>query len=175
MKTLFLSTSDIVGGAARATHWLAKGLRSIGQEVSLIAQQKSGDSSWASIPKKGRIGSIVDQFRPRLDTLALRLYPRRSSTHWSLNLLHNSKLISAISEVKPDIINFHWIGDGFLPISEFRHFEAPLVWSLYDMWSFTGGCHYDDFCGKFVNKCGRCPQLDSHGPDISSLIWTKKK
>jgi glycosyltransferase involved in cell wall biosynthesis len=77
--------------------------------------------------------------------------------------------------LNPDIINLHWIGGGFLPISQFSQLTVPIVWSLYDMWPFTGGCHYDDFCGNFLSSCGNCHHLDSHRSDISSLIFAKKK
>ncbi len=174
MKTLFISTSDIVGGAARATYWLAKGLRSIGQDLSMCVQQKSGDFPWVWKTKKNKFGAFSDLIRPELDTFPLRYYANRKRVQWSLNLLPNSKLTSAINALNPDIINLHWVGGGFLPISQFRHLNAPIVWSLYDMWSFTGGCHYDDSCGKFVDSCGSCPQLDSHLGDVSSYIHGKK-
>lgn len=175
MKTLFLSTSDIEGGAARATYWLAKGLRNNGQDVSMCVQRKTGDFPWVWTIKKNNMAKVSGLVRPQLDNLPLSFYPNRKRTQWSLNLLPNFKLVSAVSELKPDIINLHWVGGGFLPISQFCHLNVPIVWSLYDMWSFTGGCHYDDACGRFVNSCGNCPQLDSRRSDISSLIIAKKK
>lgn len=175
MKTLFLSTSDIEGGAARATYWLAKGLRNNGQDVSMCVQRKKGDFPWVWSVNKNYIGKISGLVRPQIDTFPLGFYPNRKRTQWSLNLLPNFKLMPAVSKLDPDIINLHWVGGSFLPISQFRHLNAPVVWSLYDMWPFTGGCHYDDSCGRFVNSCGNCPQLDSHRSDISSLIIGAKK
>jgi glycosyltransferase involved in cell wall biosynthesis len=175
LKTLFLSTSDIIGGAARATYWLAKGLRNNGQDVTICVQRKSGDFSWVWKVKNNKIGKASALVRSQLDLLPLSFYRNRKPTTWSLNLLPNSELITSIVEYKPDIINLHWIGAGFLPISQFRKFKVPIVWSLYDMWSFTGGCHYSDFCEGFVDSCGSCPQLRSQKRDLSSLIWALKK
>jgi glycosyltransferase involved in cell wall biosynthesis len=175
MKTLFLSTNDMVGGAARATYWLAKGLRNIGQEVSMCVQQKSGDHSWIWVPEKSKIDRKLDLIRPTLETFPLKIYPKRMGTPWSLNLLPNANLISSTSSFKPEIINLHWVGGGFLPISQFHSLTAPIVWSLYDMWAFTGGCHYDEFCGRFSGVCGSCPQLKSDSNDISQYILKKKK
>lgn len=42
------------------------------------------------------------------------------------------------------------------------------------MWPFTGGCHYDNFCDRFTGACGNCPQLNSKGRDISSLVLYNK-
>jgi glycosyltransferase involved in cell wall biosynthesis len=41
---------------------------------------------------------------------------------------------------------------------------------------FTGGCHYDAGCGRFVEQCGGCPQLGStRDRDLSRDIWERKK
>ena len=175
MKTLFLSTADIVGGAARATYWLGLGLRSIGQDVSMCVQKKSGDYFWVWSPTKNKFQKNIENFRTTIDSSPLRFYRDRKKGQWSLNLYPNPELITGVLKFRPDIINLHWVGDGFLPISQFRNLPTPVVWSLYDMWSFTGGCHYDDFCGRYTNSCGHCPQLNSKGPDISQLIWRKKR
>ena len=174
MNTLFLSTSDTNGGAARATHWLAKGLKDIGQDVSMLVQSKAGDASWVDEVAKGRVEKYMDLVRPQLDNLPFLFYPNKTNNPWSLNLIPNSKLTSSISKIRPDIINLHWIGNGFLPIADFNKLKAPIIWSLYDMWAFSGGCHYDDSCGRFVHSCGSCPQLASKKNDISSFIYSKK-
>lgn len=168
MKTLFISTSDIAGGAARATYWLAKGLRNSGEDLSMCVQRKSGDFSWV-----WRVNDN-NSVRRKLDALPLLFYKNRKPTTWSLNLLPNSDLINSVIKFKPDIINLHWVGAGFLPISQFGKFDVPIIWSLYDMWPFTGGCHYDESCGRFVDACGTCPQLNSGVNDLSSFILAKK-
>ncbi|MGA1840854.1 MAG: glycosyltransferase [bacterium] len=76
-----------------------------------------------------------------------------------------------------DIINLHWVS-GF--IDYFSFFETisdkvPVVWTFHDMNAFTGGCHYDFDCGKFISGCGACPQLGSNkNSDISRQIWQRK-
>ncbi len=41
---------------------------------------------------------------------------------------------------------------------------------------FTGGCHYDEDCGRFVECCGECPQLGSKDVhDLSRQIWRRKR
>ena len=40
---------------------------------------------------------------------------------------------------------------------------------------FTGGCHYDEGCGRFAVGCGKCPQLGSKSDyDLSRRIWKRK-
>jgi glycosyltransferase involved in cell wall biosynthesis len=174
MKTLFLSSSDLSGGAARAAHWLARGLVNNGEELSVCVQEKTGTNPRVWQVKKSNAGKFLDMIRPHLDVLPLSFYPLRKKGPWSLNWMPNSKLRSAICELNPDIINLHWVGGGFVPISLLSLINKPIVWSLYDMWPFTGGCHYDNSCGKFVDSCGSCPQLISGHRDLSSRIHAKK-
>jgi glycosyltransferase involved in cell wall biosynthesis len=49
------------------------------------------------------------------------------------------------------------------------------VWRLADMGAMTGGCHYDNGCGKFTARCGACPVLGSNREDdLSRQIWLRK-
>ena len=44
------------------------------------------------------------------------------------------------------------------------------------MWAFTGGCHYDEECGKFKSACGACPVLgSSKSKDLSAKILQRKQ
>ena len=175
MKIQFLSTSSNIGGAARATYWLAKGLRVIGEDVSMLVRTKTVDSFWVSEIQRSNVSKFVEFARVRLNEMPLRLYSSTERSTWSLNLVPDKKLGTEILKIKPEIVNLHWVGGGFLPISHLRQINAPIVWSLYDMWPFTGGCHYDNSCGRFTDQCGNCPQLDSKKIDLSSLILNRKK
>lgn len=63
-----------------------------------------------------------------------------------------------------DIINLHWINGGGLSYRSLKRLSKlnkPIVWTLHDMWPFTGGCHYDEECGKYKEICGKCKVLNS--------------
>jgi glycosyltransferase involved in cell wall biosynthesis len=175
MKTLFISTADVVGGAARATYWLAKGLRANGTDVAMTVQRKTSDFSWVSKIANSKYEKYFDTLRTPLDTLPLSLYSNRTNAPWSLNITPNRKLLNTINNSNADIANLHWVGDGFLPISQLRNIRLPIVWSLYDMWPFTGGCHYDNNCKRYLDSCGKCPQLSSNGYDVSSFVHSHKQ
>lgn len=40
-----------------------------------------------------------------------------------------------------------------------RRYDARVLWSLMDMASFTGGCHYAWDCQHYQIACGNCPAL----------------
>ena len=43
---------------------------------------------------------------------------------------------------KADIIHIHWLGQGFINIKSLSKINKPVVWTMRDMWAFTGGSHY---------------------------------
>ena len=77
-----------------------------------------------------------------------------------------------------EVINLHWVA-GFIDYFDFLSKvpqQTPVVWTLHDMNPFTGGCHYDEDCGKFMAACGACPQLGSgDDTDLSRQVWQRKR
>ena len=41
-----------------------------------------------------------------------------------------------------DIIHIHWLGQGFINLKSLKKVNKPIVWTMRDMWPFTGGSHY---------------------------------
>lgn len=80
-----------------------------------------------------------------------------------------------VAQLKPDIVNMHWVCNGFLKVETLPKLNKPLVWTLQDMWPFTGGCHYAETCDGYQDTCGKCPQLNSQKEtDLSRKIWQRK-
>lgn len=74
-----------------------------------------------------------------------------------------------------DVIILHWI-NSFLTPKEIRKLAAlnkPIIWILHDMWLFTGGCHYDGYCGEYKNRCINCC-LSKRGVSQKNLEEKKK-
>jgi glycosyltransferase involved in cell wall biosynthesis len=81
-----------------------------------------------------------------------------------------------IRAMAPDLLHLHWVGNGFIPIAALPRFGLPVVWTMHDMWPFTGGCHYADDCRRFTDACGHCPRLRSaRNHDLSRRILAAKK
>ena len=74
------------------------------------------------------------------------------------------------------IIHIHWANHGFIDIKEIKLWNKPVVWTIRDMWPFTGGCHHSFDCEKYRSNCGSCPVLGSNkDPDLSSMVLKRKK
>ena len=83
-----------------------------------------------------------------------------------------------MEELPPhNIINVHWTAGFVDQPALFRKLPShtPVVVTMHDMNPFTGGCHYDMECGRFIEKCGKCPQLRStYDCDFSRGVWNRK-
>ena len=111
----------------------------------------------------------------RIDDYVTRRFKTDPYVRFSLGYT-SSQVLKEIERINPDIINLHWINKGFVSIERLSYFKRPIVWTLHDMWAFTGGCHYDGGCGKFSHVCGACPVLNStRAKDLSHWIYQRKK
>ncbi|MEH1830571.1 MAG: glycosyltransferase family 4 protein [Nostoc sp.] len=162
-------------GDARAAYRLHQGLLKLGINSQMLVQDKKiDDPTVIAYPKK--LGQIISKVRPSLDALPLKLYghSKRNPIYMRLQWLPNN-LTSQIATLNPDIINLHWICDGFVPIEALARFNKPIVWTFHDLWSFTGGCCYSKGCDRYTKSCGNCPLLGSNQAfDLSSWVWKRK-
>ena len=174
MKTLLVSTSDLNGGAARAAYRLHIALRESGIESFMLVFDKRSDDEHV-ISARHRVVRAEKFVYNRIDDYVTRPYKTDPYVRFSLGYT-SSQLLREIERIDPDIINLHWISKGFISIERLSHLRRPLVWTLHDMWAFTGGCHYDGGCGKFTQTCGACPILNStRTKDLSYWIYQRKK
>ena len=71
-----------------------------------------------------------------------------------------------------EILHLHWVV-GFFGGHRLRSLLTAnnCVWTLHDMWPFTGGCHHSIECEGFMVECSNCPQVRSvfHGAVENSL------
>ena len=174
MNVLILNTFDNQGGAAIATYRLHRGLRSLGINSHLLVQFKKTDD-YTVIGPVTKWQKVLAIFRPYLDGVATYFYSKHQKVLFS-SAWFPEKLTSKVVKLKPDIVHLFWVNGGFIRIETLKKFKQPIVWTLHDMWPFTGGCHYDDECGKFQQSCGNCPVLNSgHERDLSRRIWERKR
>ena len=61
--------------------------------------------------------------------------------------------ITKIEEYKnADIIHFHWLNQGFISLKSLSKIKKPTVWTMRDMWVFTGGSHYSMDFERYENS-----------------------
>lgn len=179
MKILHLSSSDINGGAARAAFRLHKGLIQAGVDSQMFVRDKHSDDKSVkrySYPKGfSKVGYRYSRY---VIENGFKKYQFSRPSGFEVFSDDRSALKEGFYDQLPeaDIYHLHWIS-GFLDLpSFFRNVSKPVVWTLHDMFPFTGGCHYNSGCQNYLNSCHNCPQLGSKSEnDLSRQIWMRKQ
>lgn len=178
MKVLTVSATDYIGGAGIAAYRLHRGLLQAKIEAQMLVLRKvTADATVQrlalGLDRWGRLQRRVAAHRHRRQ---LERSPRRAgSGYWSLNL-YDYPLAAVINARRADLVHLHWIGDNLLSIPQLARIEAPIVWTLHDMWAFSGGCHSADDCHRYRTGCGSCPQLQAAtADDISARVCERKR
>ena len=174
MKVLLLSTSDLNGGAARAAYRLHHALREGGVASYMLVFNKLSDDEHV-VSADYRVARAEKFLYNRIDDYVTRRLKTDPYVRFSLGYT-SSQVLKEVERINPDVINLHWINKGFVSIERLPQFNRPVVWTLHDMWAFTGGCHYDMGCGKYERTCGACPVLNStRNKDLSYWVYQRKK
>ena len=168
-----LSQSDAGGGAAVAARRLQQGLQDLGVDAEMLVRRKSLEDE--SVMTTARwAGTFVDRVRFALDKVPLLGYPGRDGTPFSPQWLPDG-LNRRIEHFRPNILNIHWIGHGYLHPATLTRLGVAIVWTLHDVWPFSGGCHVNLGCTGYEGRCGACPRLGStKDEDLSRMGWRRK-
>jgi glycosyltransferase involved in cell wall biosynthesis len=154
MNVVQVNSTDVRGGAGVAGYRLHQALLGAGADSRILVGSKTADD-------------------PRVDQIAQRRGPfgkvARRVAVWSG--VNDAALPGTAAAVlrhpwvrSADILQFHNLHGGYFnyravaAVTRFR----PAVWTLHDMWAFTGHCIYSFDCERWRTGCGGCPDLASY-------------
>ncbi len=156
MNILQISSNAITGGAARVMYRLHHGFRKRGHHATIFAQ-------WREIDEENIycIGQIDDRSRSanRIARVAARIADKAIG---ETRFYHaTSRILDSALFKSADVIQFHNLHGGFFNYKIISEFAAskPIVWTLHDMWAFTGHCAYAYDCMRWQTGCHTCPQI----------------
>ena len=180
MRVVHINRSDVVGGASVAASRIVEALRAQNIDASMLVAEKSGDSSWAHPVAQSSINKTLLKSRFLWDVAGFMGHEKSRLTRFAFSLAAAGFDLSKLSLVQEaDIIHLHWFNQGFLSLKglgKLLQLGKPVVWTLHDMWGFTGGCHYSGECERFTGACGHCAAIrDPSANDISSIQHQRKK
>ena len=95
-----------------------------------------------------------------------------------LNFVFKTSIKGIYKNLSPQIINLHnihgAISSGWLfKLLKYSAEAAPVVWTLHDMWSFTGRCAFNYGCDKYLVLCDdSCPTPYEY-PPLNPLLISK--
>lgn len=175
MRIAFLSTFDSRGGAARAAFRLFSGVsRHTGIETVFVVREKRTGHPRV-VEDHSRLTTLWGDRTTAYDLQGLRRHhPDRMIGPYSVNRLLDS-VHETVLKSCPDLVHLHWPHAGFLRIESLLRLGLPIIWTIHDMWAFTGVCHYSDGCQRYQDGCGLCPLLGSRErEDISARTFFRK-
>lgn len=169
MKVLHVTTID-VGGAYKAALRLHEGLTRIGVQSQILLRTKTNKKNVGVEVFSNKLSAIISKAKNGWNLLQADGEIARDVL--GTDISQNAHVQAA------DVIILHWI-NSFLTVRQFERLatlQKPIIWFLHDMWLFTGGCHYDGYCGRYEHSCGNCPLVSKSGDrDISRRNFSDKE
>lgn len=177
MKILHISSGGIHEGASRGALFLHEALIELGFNSKFICTDSSLKHDNIFSINASNFRYYFLKFINKLNNFLLFiLYPNKSKVIFSLSLF-GYDITKHPEYADSDIIHLHWI-NGALGLFDISKIEKPIIWTIRDMWPFTGGCHVGAIfnCNQYINACGKCPQLNSKVTfDVSRILILLKK
>jgi len=171
-KILHLNFSDD-GGAAIAVMRIHNALKKNGLESKVLVAEKLNKNEDVFCNQSSFDRFIWNQKKKISRNLKFLFKSKNKSTH-TISFF-NSNILNQINNFDPDIINIHWIGNEFLSLKQISKIKKPIIWTLHDMWLYTGAEHYttDKRYIYGYNKDNR--DAYENGFDINRWVWNRKK
>ena len=177
MNILHLSIYDRLGGACIAGYRQHQALRRAGVDSQMFVRYKVTNDLFVHEFHP----SPAWQFRfPRIWRRVVREWrnehARLRGEMFSAQSEHGDDLLQYLPQA--DIVNIQFAWD-FLDYPSFFSSlpeEVPIVVTMHEMGSFTGGCSYAESCLGFLDRCGNCPKLGRSGEgDLSRSGWIERR
>jgi glycosyltransferase involved in cell wall biosynthesis len=179
LKIVIVNKSATGGGAAVAATRLYTALSFAGANVNMLVEAPVSEKKPINSLSQGRISRIKALSRFIKERLYFLPFEKNKAIRYAFSPAFSGVNISTHPLIQEaDIIHLHWVNQGFLSLKNLHQLfqlNKPVIWTMHDMWPFTGGCHYAGDCNHYINQCGQCAFVKrSHDKDLSFRIHQKK-
>lgn len=177
MKVLIVNTSERTGGAAVAARRLMEALKNNGVKAKMLVRDKTTEN----INVVQQPNAFLRKWNFLRERLSIFLRNGFNREHlFDVSIANTGQDITSLPEFdEAKVIHIHWTNQGMLSVKDIEKILKSgkrVVWTMHDMWAFTGICHYTGSCDKYKTECGQCPQIFSNrDKDLSTKIFRKKK
>lgn len=187
MNILEINTVDFRGGAAQVMYNLKSALKKKGNKVSIFSASKTSKDDDVFLINKQIIGGQLSKLSKKLIKKDLPSYAMFKSRDIFRSAIANDieffkcDYILKTEEFKgADFVHCHNLHGNYFNLGLLTEISKikPTIWTLHDMWPFTGHCSYSYECDKWQNGCGYCPDLSIYPPllwDNTSKLLEKKR
>lgn len=161
MKILHLSYKDDQEGAAIAVDRLCEALVKNKIDSKILVQKKVSDKPYSFSIANTNFEKIKAFLRIGFDLIINRIFVKNRNVYYTLPFI-GTDISKHLLVNEADIIHIHWINRGYLSIDSIEKLSKlnkPIVWTLHDSWSMTGGCHMMNECVQYEDGCKNCDML----------------
>lgn len=184
MKIAIVNKSDSTGGAAVVSKRLMEALRRHNVDARMFVTEKRSNSEFVELlgtPLKRKTEFIFDRI-----PVAIRNGFDRG-TLFKIDGAEAGFDISRNNFIREaDAVILNWVNQGVVSlkgVGRLLRSGVPVIWTMHDMWNFTGICHHAGLCEGYSNRepgggrCGFCPLLKSKARrhDYSYQVNNKKE
>lgn len=171
MEVLHINARDF-GGAGLAMLRLHQGLLAEGVSSNVwVEKKRSNNPEVTAYPP-------ANSWLQKADKLA-----RHAGNLTSLQYLFFPSTLTLSKQPafqQANILHLHNIHGNFFayPLLKTLAKGKPVVWTLHDMWAFTGHCSYSFSCERWKTGCGHCPDLSIYPAlkrDTTAFLWKQKQ
>jgi glycosyltransferase involved in cell wall biosynthesis len=173
LKILHINFYDKIGGAAIAVDRIHNSFlnNKIDSKI-LVANKTSTDSK--VIGPSSTLEEIFWKIRISINRKIEKFEKKKIYDSNSYNLIKNN-FVKKINQIDCDIVNLHWIGNNLISINDIKKINKPIVWTMHDMWPYTGSEHYT-FSKRYIKGYTKENKPEEiKGFDIERYCWEQKK
>lgn len=169
MKIVQINGGDKGGGATNASYRLHHELLSRGHDSYICAARIS--------EAEDRIAELPGH--SLLERAARKYWHPRGLNYVEIRSSSRLRKHEYLRDGSP-VLHFHNIHGGYFNYQALSKLTAtePAVWTLHDMWAFTGHCVYSYDCDRWQTGCGQCPYPDEYPAiafDATAREWKLKQ
>ena len=176
IRAAIFSHSDSVGGGPRAAYRIHSALREAGIHSTMYVNQAAlGD--WTVKGPATTLAKLQAKLYSGLGGVLGRLIKTNRATHHSFACLPTS-WASKINTSNTDVVHLHWVNGEMLSIADLGKIRKPIVWTLHDMWAFSGAEHYqsDEHDARWRKGYFKHNRISGEsGFDWNRWVWQRKQ
>ena len=179
LKVLLVNTSSHTGGAAIAALRLLRALHKRGVQARMLCRDTQPEGEEGGVlALKPTLWRKAKFALERAEIMLRNGFSREGL--WSVDTARFGNDITRHPAFREaDVIHLHWTNQAMLSLADLRrimHSGKRVVWTMHDMWPFTGICHQSEACTRWLTGCGRCPMLQRPADhDLSAITFARKR
>ena len=176
MKVVHITSGPLNSGAGKGVLNLHRALNNLGVHSRILHSGDPEDIPGCDSLNSGLLSRLWYRRVRKASKRPLKNYPNRKRNHLFTVQASGLSILNFPAYKEADIVHLHWIGEATFQLQDLKAIEKPVVWTVRDMWPFTGGCHYALSCRGYLKNCGQCSILNSGlKEDLSSFLLAEKR